>query len=143
MQTIELPVLIRLRGLVETALKFSNGLQMKYNLLLPCGGMDSFMNSKQSRIQARLLLSSSVMLSPPSPILRASPTPHDALPDPSLKELIAVATRVIKHDSWVTALDNMGSPKLPCMAFPACDRRDTEEAAPQVDCGCGTVIVFA
>ena len=37
----------------------------------------------------------------------------------------------------------MGSLKLPCMAFPACDRRDTEEAAPQLDCGCDAVIVFA
>ena len=118
MQTIELPVLIRLRGLVKTALKFFNGLQMKYNLLLPCGGMDSFMNSKQSRIQARLLLSSSVMLSPPSPILRASPTPHDALSDPSLKELIVKATRAIEHDCWVMALDKMGLPSYPVWLSP-------------------------
>jgi hypothetical protein len=83
------------------------------------------------------------MLSLPSSILRASPTPHDALPDLSLEELIVKATRTVEHGSWVTVLDIMRSPKLSRMAFPACDRRDTEEVATPVGFWGVAMIAFA
>ena len=57
--------------------------------------------------------------------------------------LIVESTRTVEHAGWVAVLDIMGSPKLPRMAFPTCDRRDTEEVTPQVDFGWGVIVVFA